>query len=159
MLPEPLMTAVTAGAGVIARAAGSGLWNGIRPRIEEWFARLGERRAHVLGVQLDATDKALEAASEDDAVRRDAENTWTTRLQDVLLELDEAEQAEFAGFLTRLRDEVDAASSADGISTGDHAVVTGGDINMNVRDGAVAVVRNEGGFQVNPTRPGPDTER
>ncbi|WP_017601167.1 hypothetical protein [Nocardiopsis lucentensis] len=159
MLPEPLLAAVAAGAGVIAQAAGTGLWHSILPRIEEWFAHLGERRARALNAQLGATNEALEAAPEDDSARKDAEDAWKTRLQDVLMELDESEQIEFAGLLTRLRDEVDAARSADRASAGDNSVAAGGNINLNARDSAVAVVRNEGGIHVNPPQPGPDTTK
>ena len=159
MISAPLMTAVAAGAGAIARTAGTGLWTGIRPRIEEWFARLGEGRARALGTQLDATVKTLKDTPEEGDARKDMEMTWTIRLQDILLELDETERTEFAGFLTRLRDEVAAARTDGGASAGDHSVVAGGDINVNASDGAVAVLHNEGGFQVNPPRPGPDTEK
>ena len=145
MLEQALVALAASGGTAVATAAGTDAWTGFRQALARWFGRGSERRETAVLERLDQTGAELASAEPDqrDSIVRAHRAIWSTRIQDLLEDLDEQERAEAAAGLRGLLAALPAATGAVSADRGGLAV--GGDLRVQAAGGSVAaaVIRGD----------------
>ncbi|MEU3024890.1 hypothetical protein ABZ644_19610 [Nocardiopsis alba] len=152
-----LAAAATAGATALATTIGTSLWKGVRPTLQQWLTRFGERRAQIALKHLDKSHTELSQTTDTPSSKDQEElrSSWRTRFEDFLHELDGTERDQFAQQLLDLAAEINAQSDGDNVSAGDHGITAGGNVTVKAEDGSFAAGTVTGGVNFNsPSRPG-----
>ncbi|MFD8385827.1 hypothetical protein ACFV2X_46175 [Streptomyces sp. NPDC059679] len=156
MIEGALMALAAAGGAAVAQAAGTDAWTGFRTRVAGWFGRGDAEREQAALRRLDATADELAAAAErgDGQPRLVHEAIWRGRFQDLLENLQEADQDEAGLALRALLDE--QPPPAGGASAGDGGLAAGRDTRITAKDGSIATGVLHGNATINhPSTPTP----
>jgi hypothetical protein len=153
-VPGDVLIALAQFAGqTMAAAAVTDVWEAVRGRFARLLGRGDARRTQVAEQWLAQTHQQLAAApgSGLERVREDAAERWAARFAD-LLDEDPGVEAE----LRALVEEVAAQLPVGAVSTADHSVAAGRDVNITASGGGTAAGVIHGNVAPpDPTGPGP----
>ena len=151
MLEALIALAVLAGNTVVT-AATTDAWEAARRKFAQLLGRGDAKKEQLADRRLEETRQQLAGVSgqELEKVRADLVTAWQVRMTD-LLEEDPGIEAE----LRAVVEEVRAQLPANVVSSADHAVAAGRDVNISADRGGTAAGVIHGNVTPGPTRPGP----
>jgi hypothetical protein len=142
-----MVLAATAGQELIKVMVTDG-WASIRDRAALWFGRGDAQRAKQQAQQLDETRVAVQSGQ---LKQEAAASRWQGRLEALL-----DEHPELADDLHALVDDLRAVTATASVSSGDHGLAAGGNIDIRADAGSIAGGVIHGGASIGtPIQPDP----